>query len=255
MGQFLLPQHHFGLAGISGDPWRDLPVAQLIPGGSAALPSVTPHDETTVPAYFAEQCQNAWRDFAQQPGTHLWWGRVGGHKELRTAKQTLASLRGSVNETVSAGGRSFTCKGLQMPVRDDTEPFAETWSSRTIIRHWNPFSDDETGIPAVYVRPDNFDWRAGACIKFPDQRWLRFLVRGTRKANAIMTAVDQAGNRIARYKIIDKDLHFGWKTLLELRKSVEITLHPGWELTDDLAIALAISAEWLESYFARPSYG
>jgi len=63
---------------------------------------------------------------------------------------------------------------------------------------------DETGTPILYTAGRNFDWRAGACILFPDKRWLRFLVRGTDRANAVMTAVDQARNRIALYRLADK---------------------------------------------------
>jgi hypothetical protein len=53
-----------------------------------------------------------------------------------------------------------------------------------------------------------------------------------------MTAVDQAGNRVARYRIADKST-----------KSVEIVVHPSWKVTDELALALVISAYWLEEYF------
>ena len=60
-----------------------------------------------------------------------------------------------------------------------------------------------------------------------------------------MTAVDQAGNRVARYRIADRDPRFGWKSLLGLSRSVEIIVHPGWKLTDELALALVISAGWL----------
>ncbi len=103
----------------------------------------------------------------------------------------------------------------------------------------------------MYAAGDNANWRALASIMFPDRRWLRFLVRGTGRANAIMTAVDQAGNRVARYRIAGWDLRFGWKTSLGLSKSVEITVNPIWELTDELALMLVKSAGWLGKYFER----
>jgi hypothetical protein len=71
-------------------------------------------------------------------------------------------------------------------------------------------------------------------------RWLRFLVRGTGHTNAIMTAVDQAGNRVARYRLLTED-------------SAEVTVHPDRDLTDELVLALAISVPWLRSYFRAPS--
>jgi hypothetical protein len=94
--------------------------------------------------------------------------------------------------------------------------------------------------------------RAPACIKFADQRWLRFLVRGSGRANAIMTAVDQAGNTVARCRFIDNAGHQSsvWSSRME-----EIIVHPGRKLTDELALTLAASAGWLDSYFARPGGG
>jgi hypothetical protein len=107
---------------------------------------------------------------------------------------------------------------------------------------------DETGMPVVYISGKNFDLRATACITFPDHRWLRFLVRGTHVKNAIMTAVDQAGNRIARYKISNEGF-------APRSGSVEITVHPDRELTDELMLMVAISAPWLRRYFERQPRG
>jgi len=61
-----------------------------------------------------------------------------------------------------------------------------------------------------------------------------------------MTAVDEAGNRVARYRNPFRPL---------FRDPVEITVHPDWELTDQRALALAISAGWLRSYFSTPGGG
>jgi len=100
-------------------------------------------------------------------------------------------------------------------------------------------------VPSLYVSGANFAGRAGACITFPDQRWLRFLVRGTSPAIAIMTALDQARNTVARYRIISEGFKRG-------QNSVEIIIRPGRQLTDDLLLAIAISAPWLRSYFNQP---
>jgi hypothetical protein len=53
-----------------------------------------------------------------------------------------------------------------------------------------------TGTPILYASGQNYNRGAGARITFPDQRWLKFPVRGTERANAIITAVDQAGTRL-----------------------------------------------------------
>jgi hypothetical protein len=57
----------------------------------------------------------------------------------------------------------------------------------------------------------------------------------------MMTAVDQAGNKVARYR--------------RSKSLVEITLHPDHNLTDELVLAIIISAPWLTSYFDVPTGG
>jgi hypothetical protein len=162
---------------------------------------------------------------------------------------------------VSAGGRSFTYKKTNIrPVdawppdlagpavrswRDGAGHFdAKTRSSKA--QGWGAVAvgelADETGKPILYTSGKNFGYRACACVTFPDQRWLRFWVRGTERGNAIMTAVDQAGNRVARYR----------KSTGDQRAEAEITVHPDRELTDELVLAIVISAEWLGSYFGIP---
>lgn len=245
LGQFLLSPGRFGPAGINADPWGDLPVTQLYHNPSQEASG----------ANFAGQCQNAWRDFGQLPGTRLWWGRAGMFRKAlyNEEQQVLAAMWGSsleiVDPKVSGGERSFT---LTSRARYQKSP-PRTWN-RTRFGHWDGLVD-ETEIPILYTAGRNFGGRAEASIMFPDQRWLRFLVRGTRKANAIMTAVDQAGNRVARYRISGWDYQLGWKTLPGLSKSVEITVHPGWRLTDELALALMISGGWLGPYLASAAEG
>ena len=113
---------------------------------------------------------------------------------------------------------------------------------------------DETGMPILYASGRNYNHSAGVCITFPDQRWLRFPVRGTRQANAIMTAVNQAGNKVARYRMIGTIPRIS-SLVPGLWKAIEITVHPGQQLTDELVLALVISAPWLASYFDQPGGG
>ena len=60
-----------------------------------------------------------------------------------------------------------------------------------------------------------------------------------------MTAVDQAGNKVARYRLTGK---------LKLLP-IEITVHPDQQLTDELALVIALSAPWLSSYFTSSGGG
>jgi hypothetical protein len=61
-----------------------------------------------------------------------------------------------------------------------------------------------------------------------------------------MTAIDQAGSKVARYRATSK---------LGLQNKMEITVHPGQLLTDELSLALVISAPWLWSYYSVPNQG
>jgi hypothetical protein len=196
--QLLLRPDHTELAGTSTDPWRDLAVAQLT--GSKV------------------------RDAAEQPpGMHLRWGRAGRRRlrgaryELCTAQQQTIASRDGQRLTVLAGGRSFTYKKTDIPARSTAGSWppgiaeaaarswrdytghyaAETMSSKAQRREARTARElvDETGIPILYSSGQNFNRRAYAGVTFPDQRWLRFLVRGTEPSNAIMTAVDQAGKQ------------------------------------------------------------
>ena len=238
--------------------------------------------------YLAQECADAWRDFGQHPGAQLRWVRAGVVRhELRTAEQqTVASLRDLRltardlhdlrHTTVSTGGRTLTWKqvtrsawpGVAEIVRrshennprgyfpdTDTSPSQKRQAnassqepSRAERAYLDPLTEllDQTCTPILCTSGDNYQRRARARITFTDQRLLCFPVRGTTSANAIMTAVDQAGNKVARYRATGK---------LGLQYRMEITVHPRQLLTDELALALVISAPWLWSYFSVPAQG
>jgi hypothetical protein len=155
--------------------------------------------------------------------------------------------------TVSAGGKSFAgTKALDPGFPRSWPPgFAEivghpegqklTGAVRTRVADLGQFVD-ETGTPVLYTTGRHYNRRAGACVTFPDRRWLEFPVWGTFKVHAIMTAVDQDGNKVAQYRV---------PSLNPFRQTVEITVHSDRTLTDELVLAIAISAPWLHSYFRR----
>jgi hypothetical protein len=227
LDHLLRSRDHSGLAGNGMDPWHDLDVAQFA-RSEASGPATGPGRLAWLASekQFAEECTNAWRDFGQAPGTSLWWGWVArGSFELRApeAHTTIASLQdnGRGPRTFSAGGRNFTLEKIRparsSPLgvdeiiarsdRDYDGHFAKNrqfWADRLGIstRRVARVLVDETGMPILYTSGRNWNRRACARISFPDQRWLRFLVRGTQGDNAIMTAADRAGNTVFRYRTI-----------------------------------------------------
>ncbi len=227
------------LARMNADPWRDLATEDYSIRSTPFRPS------QRVAAPSRQECKDAWRDFGQQPGTRLSWVRTGARRrELRTAgQQTVASLRNGRPTTLSAGGRTFTWKrapssslpGIAETIsRDRPGEAAHMIGQAPEKDPWLWQLLDETGTPILY---HGYYWGAGDYIKFPGRRWLWFPVRGTKRANAIMTAVDQAGNKVARYRLVRN-------------KIVEITVHPGQQLTDELALAIVLSAPWLSARFS-----
>lgn len=279
----------------SADPWRDLPVEShrvraITSQGHARREQMEQARQDR--RRHAQECADEWRDFSQQPGTHLRLVRARVvRRELRTtAQQTVASLRGlrpsavSLDgrtvqpSAVSVGRRTFTWKqvsgsswlGIAEFVRashqeGDREHFlvadaalqqisqgkADRRKPSRLVRGRLYLGEllDETGTPILYTSGTNYEGHAGARITFPDQRWLRFPVRGTGSANAIMTAVDQAGNKTVRYRVIGKLRGTSlWNTM-------EITIRPSQPLADELVLAIAMSTPWLDSYFVVPNQG
>ena len=205
--------------------------------------------------------------------------------ELLTAEQQeVASVRTRtfpvLRATVSTGGRTFTwrrvtgsarpviaelvrrshldyagrCLDADTPDRRKRQAGRPDRAVRTLLipdravrARLVPLRElvDETGTPILYTDGEHFNHTDGASITFPDQRWLEFPVRSTELANAIMTAVDQAGNQVARYRSLPIPGPLG----------CEITVHPGQELTTELVLALVISAPWLHSYFTSSGGG
>jgi len=255
MGQFLLRPGHFGPAGTGDDPWRGVPVAQLTADGVSSPASrfswVTSSFSKAMSSRrrehpnFTRQCDRTWLDFDQLPGPRLWYGYLRKFWALCTEdRQVVASKQKGV---INTGGQDFTgtilAKHKATPQKTWSSPPNSKW--RTVM--------DEAKTPIQYEGLyANYNWRALSSALFPDQRWLRFLVRGTWEPNAVMTAVDQAGNNVARYRLNYKDLRVGQEKLGGKKKLVEIAVHADWQLTDELALVLMRSAEWLESYFELP---
>jgi DivIVA domain-containing protein len=245
-------------AGSNADPWRDLAAEPYCVRREPGDPA----ERITAPS--AQEYADEWHGFGQQPGTRLSWVRAGAmRRELRTAdQQTVASSRHAtapvvghfIGDTLSVAGRSFTLQ----PVTGSAWPgIAETvsrdWPGGARMVRRQPGDRDpslrqllnETGPAVLY-------WSGGGrYIKFPGQRWLRFPVRGTRGRNAIMTAVDQAGNKVARYRLAPAK-HQWWTDVTD---TVEIIVHPSQRLTEELCLVLALSAPWLISYFASKGGG
>jgi hypothetical protein len=107
---------------------------------------------------------------------------------------------------------------------------------------------DPTVPPGLYTGGRHFDGWAHGHVEFLGKRWLRFPVRGTRRSNTIMTAVDEEGRQVAGYRIAAPHALTKWR-------AIEITVHPDQRLTDEIILTLARTAPWLSSFFRSPKEG
>jgi DivIVA domain-containing protein len=240
------------VARANADPWRDLAAD---PYHIHRVPGVL---EGRVAPPPSSQCADEWREFSKQPGIRLMWVRTGVVRhELRTVEQQpLVAARHGRPTTLTTSGRTFTTRASRSawPVIAEAinrdRPGAPAHMMRRPTDTLRPSLRqilDEAGQPVLFSGGLHIDRTAGAYIMFPSQRWLRFPVRGGRRANAIMTAVDQDRNKIARYRLARDDA--------SSRNCIQLIVHPRQQLTDELAIALALSAPWLSSYFRSSGGG
>jgi hypothetical protein len=247
------------------DPWRHLPAwhySMASPNGSAAEPAGQARHRAAMPRAarvqadkdYGRECAEACRDFGAQPGILL--SLMNGGGELRTADQHQVVLVRALSDKIfHYGRRTYTLSRvktaqrsavtaeigherpglpahLQLPRTEPAPVARENWPLKGLA--------GEPGQPVLYTGGGEHICRYPfGYVQFPDRRWLRFPVRGTKRSNAIMTAVDQAGRQVARYMNAD-------------RNAIKITVHPDQQLTDELILTLALTAHWVSSFFDAP---
>jgi DivIVA domain-containing protein len=234
------------------DPWKDL-IAFRYSAGRPALDAST-------------QYTDDWAAFEAQPGFRLRYGRAGcADDELRTTEGVpIATCRTRWGSTrIRVGWRTFTVTkvrraawpalvptfGAQQPGqpvylrRDDGHERANGARAAAPMPGGARLLADEFAQPVLLTAGAHIDRTAGAYIMLPGGRWLRFPVRATRPGNAIMTAVDQAGNMVARYRV-----NRGRK-LRPAAWQVDITVHPREQLAEEMILVLTVSANWVRAFF------
>lgn len=237
---------------LADDPWRHL-IAFRYSMGPPALDARTEYADD-------------WAAFDAQPGFRLRYGRAGSaDDELRTADGVqIATCRTHWRSTtVRVGWRTFTVARVHrvawpalvpafgagqpaQPVhlrRSDGYQRADPERQAAGMPRGARLLADEAGQPVLLTAGAHIDRTAGACVMLPGGRWLRFPVRATNPGNAIMTAVDQAGNMVARYRV---DRGKRWRPAAW---HVDITIHPREQLGEELTLVLTVSADWLRAFF------
>jgi DivIVA domain-containing protein len=233
------------------DPWRDLGlVAQLTrtrrpdPAERRGFRQWFTTDWDRISAEF----EGAWHDFGQLPGARLRWKiawrplrreLIAADHEIMAVGLSKLVVRGRSYQVREARPADFADSAVaqvaERSSRDDAGQFAYARTRLRSQRHHIKVITDESGMPVLHASGDSYQMHTWARVTFADQRSLRFLVRGSRRRNAIMTAVDQSGNSAARYR--------------QAGGCVEIVVNPRWQLSDELILAVTQSADWLSGYF------
>ena len=73
-------------------------------------------------------------------------------------------------------------------------------------------------------------------IYLPDGRWFRFPVRGTRRGDAVMTAVDQSETEVMRFRLVGA-------------RGVDIVVAPGRSITPEVICVIAVASPLIWYYF------
>jgi hypothetical protein len=151
------------------------------------------------------------------------WLRVSGlpGMRLRRISGSTSVILGSSGDVLMTGRRRALTLGVGGQVlRCD-------WEHNQIV-------DAGTGDPILrwigshegYHRP---------VVLLPGQRWLRFPVRGSRRRNAVMRAVDESGTEVL------------WLRKIE-RTVTEAVVSPNCDLTPEILCVIQLAALWLPAY-------
>jgi hypothetical protein len=101
--------------------------------------------------------------------------------------------------------------------------------------------DDTTGRTMCRVSGFACKMRMTTRIELPGGRWLRFAVRGTSSFNDVVTAVNQDGQPVVRYRCASRPRN---------RNNTDIVVSPAWPLTEEHLVAMAISSRYASTWWS-----
>lgn len=177
-----------------------------------------------------QQCNEAWDQFPELAGTHLKLRQVSSRGWELTRSEDALALASS--------------KGASGAIPAQVEISGATYKRSRTFHIWQSYQwlNVETRASILRGAGLNFDHRARMAMELPDGRRFRFPVRGTSLANAVMTAVDDKGDRIARFR--------------SARGSgFEVVVAPHVPITTELLLIVAASSPAVFLYFKVWSSG
>ena len=180
-----------------------------------------------------QECKEAWERFPEHLGTHMKLHRVGSRGWELTRHEDGVALASS-----KKGWWAIPEHVTQVELNGDIYRRSRTFPLGRPYRWVNV----ETKVPILRGAGSNFNRRARLAMDLPDGRRLRLPVRGTFPGNAVMTAVDDRGDRVARFR--------------SARGSgIEVVVAPHVPITTELLLVVAATSPAVLMYFREPSGG
>jgi len=114
--------------------------------------------------------------------------------------------------------------------------------------------DISDGSAVLRVMGRHHGGESNAVVAFSDQRRFHFPILGTGLFDEVMTAVDQEGNKVVRYRQAKQRL--GRTTQTRSAAKIEAVVNPAYKVTPDILLVIAVSSGFLlTEYRARPGGG
>ena len=168
----------------------------------------------------AAEVEQDWRTFPRLPGTHLSWCR----RKWRT--WDLVSGQGAVWATIRHAGGVYGVGSEHLNVEVKGRSFEMTRQCWTGQPDYSARElTDSTGTSVLRRSGSHFHWHAGSVVWLLDGGTFTFPVVG-RTNKALMSAVDESGVSVIRYRLVTVRLahiasNFGYG-----RMKVEIVVSP-----------------------------
>ena len=112
-----------------------------------------------------------------------------------------------------------------------------------------------TGVVAVQKKGHHINLRAKGTLTLPGRGTLRFPVQGARREYAVMSAVDESGLPLVKYRFSDPvPTRTAWG--LSKLEGAEVVIAPDLRTSiESMLLLIALSTEWLWSYFVKTGGG
>jgi hypothetical protein len=102
-----------------------------------------------------------------------------------------------------------------------------------------------TGDPVLWVVGTHRYYNDAGAVLFPDRRWLRFPVQGSKLGNGVMMAVNESGTTVLWFRKVGP--RGDWRGPL----AVEVIVSPDCEVTAEILCVSALTMGWLVNYFVQ----